>query len=169
MNKNLVLTGMMGVGKSTVGKSLAKKLLFKFIDIDKVIERQEGCSINFIFKSKSENYFRMLENEITLNELNKNNSVISLGGGSFMNPEIRNKIKNTCVSFWLDVNTNILIKRLNKSKRRPLLLSKNVAETVHKIYLERKKTYQKADFRIKCSSLRSTTITNKILKIYESL
>ena len=120
MSKNLVLTGMMGVGKSTIGKSLAKKLSFSFIDVDKIIEHEEDSSINFIFKNKSENYFRLLENKITLRELKKTDAVIALGGGAFLNNSVRKKVKELCISFWLDVNTNLLIKRLNKSKKRPL-------------------------------------------------
>ncbi len=168
MSKNLVLTGMMGVGKSTIGKSLAKKLSFSFIDVDKIIEHEEDSSINFIFKNKSENYFRLLENKITLRELKKTDAVIALGGGAFLNNSVRKKVKELCISFWLDVNTNLLIKRLNKSKKRPLLYKKNLVETINKIYLERKKTYNEADFRIKCNSLSSTIITNKIFKLYES-
>ena len=71
MRKNLTLTGMMGVGKSTIGKNLAKKLKYNFIDIDKLIEIKEKTSIGLIFKNKSENYFRKIENEITLEELKK--------------------------------------------------------------------------------------------------
>ena len=71
MGKNLTLTGMMGVGKSTIGKNLAKKLNYNFIDVDKLIEKKEGSSINLIFKNKSENYFRKIESEITLSELKK--------------------------------------------------------------------------------------------------
>ena len=89
MAKNLILTGMMGVGKSTVGKNLAKKLKYNFIDIDKLIETKEKSSISLIFKNKGESYFREIENEITLQELNKDNSVISLGGGAFLNKSIR--------------------------------------------------------------------------------
>ena len=85
MGKNLTLTGMMGVGKTTIGKILAKKLDYKFIDVDKLIEDKEGLSISFIFKNKSESYFRKVENEMTFAELKKDNSVISLGGGAFLN------------------------------------------------------------------------------------
>ena len=102
MKKNLVLTGMMGVGKSTIGKNLAKQLSLRFVDIDKIIEKKDGLSINRIFKTKNEAYFRKLENDISLQELQKNSSVISLGGGAFLNKSIRNCVKKTAISFWLD-------------------------------------------------------------------
>ena len=167
MKKNLVLTGMMGVGKSTVGKNLAQKLSYNFVDIDRTIESREGSTINLIFKNKSESYFRKLENEISLEKLKKKNTVISLGGGAFLNKSIRREIKNTSVSFWLDVDVSELIKRLKKNKKRPLLYNKNLNVTVNKIYLERKKTYSEADFRIKCNFLKSELIVEKILKLYE--
>ena len=167
MKKNLVLTGMMGVGKSTVGKNLAQKLSYNFVDIDRTIESREGSTINLIFKNKSENYFRKLENEISLEKLKKKNTVISLGGGAFLNKSIRREIKNTSVSFWLDVDVSELIKRLKKTKKRPLLYNKNLNVTVNKIYLERKKTYSEADYRIKCNFLGPDKIVDKILKLYE--
>ena len=167
MNKNLILTGMMGVGKSTIGRILAKKLKFTFIDIDKLIELKEGCSINVIFKNKGENYFRRLENNITLQELKKTNSVISLGGGAFLNKSIRQSVKKLSVSFWLDIATDLLIKRLEKAKKRPLLYKKNLKDAVKKIYLNRKKTYNEAEFKIKCSYLKSNEIADKVLKLYE--
>ena len=164
---NLILTGMMGVGKSTIGKILAKKLNYNFVDIDKLIEIKEGCSINLIFKNKSENYFRKIESEITLAELKKNNSVISLGGGAFLSSSIRRYVKKMSLSFWLDVPLEEMIKRLKKSRQRPLLFNKNISETVKKIYFERKKIYNEADHRIKCRSLRSEEIAKKILVFYE--
>ena len=167
MSKNLTLTGMMGVGKTTIGKKLAKKLKYNFIDVDKLIEFKEKSSINLIFKNKSESYFRKLENEISLEKLKKKNTVISLGGGAFLNKSIRREIKNTSVSFWLDVDVSELIKRLKKTKKRPLLYNKNLNVTVNKIYLERKKTYSEADFRIKCNFLGPDKIVDKILKLYE--
>ena len=124
MGKNLILTGMMGVGKSTIGRNLAKKLKYNFIDIDKIIETKEGMPISSIFKNKSECYFRKVENDVTLSQLKKNNSVISLGGGAFLNNVIRKNIKKMSVSFWLDVPIEELIKRLKKGRQRPLLYKK---------------------------------------------
>ena len=167
MKKNLVLTGMMGVGKSTVGKNLAQKLSYNFVDIDRTIESREGSTINLIFKNKSESYFRKIENEISLEKLKKKNTVISLGGGAFLNKSIRREVKNTSVSFWLDVDVSEIIKRLKKTKKRPLLYNKNLNVTVNKIYLERKKTYSEADYRIKCNFLGPDKIVDKILKLYE--
>mgnify|MGYP001214110709 FL=1 len=167
MGKNLTLTGMMGVGKSTIGKNLAKKLNYNFIDVDKIIEAKEGRSINSIFKNESESYFRKIENDITLAELKKRNSVISLGGGAFLNKSIRRSAKNFSISFWLDVPTYELTKRLRKSRQRPLLFKKDIDETVKKIYFDRKKIYNEADYRIKCNSLKLEEIKNKIIRIYE--
>ena len=158
---------MMGVGKSTIGRMVAKKLKYSFIDIDKLIEAKEGCSINLIFKNKGENYFRRMENNITLQELKRNNSVISLGGGAFLNKSIRRNVKKFSVSFWLDVSVVLLIKRLERTKNRPLLYKKNLKDVVKKIYLERKKTYNEAEFKIICNYLKSSEIVNKVLKLYE--
>ena len=158
---------MMGVGKSTIGKILAKKLNYKFVDIDRLIEAKEGSTINFIFRNKSENYFRKIENEITLIELKKDKSVISLGGGAFLNNSIRKSTKRLSASFWLDVPIDELIKRLEKSKKRPLLFKKNTQEEVKKIYFDRKKIYNEADYRIRCSSLKSEEIASKIINLYE--
>ena len=114
MKKNVVLTGMMGVGKSTVGKNLAERLNYKFVDIDRLIEKIEGCSIKIIFKQKSEIYFRKLEKQVTLRELEKENIVLALGGGAFLDKSVRQEIQKKSISFWLDTNLDILIKRLKK-------------------------------------------------------
>ena len=167
MGKNLSLIGMMGVGKSTIGKILAKQLDYKFVDVDKLIEDKEGSTINFIFKNKSESYFRKIENDITLAELKKYNYVISMGGGAFLNHSIRKSAKKLSTSFWLDVPIDELIKRLEKNYKRPLLSKKNTKEEIKKIYFDRKKIYNESDYRIKCETLRSEEIARKILDLYE--
>lgn len=167
MEKNLILTGMMGVGKSTTGKRLAKKLSYAFIDMDKIIEKQEGESISSIFRNKGEDYFRKLEKKQTLKELKKDKSVISLGGGAFLNSSIRQCSKKHSISFWLDVPIETLLKRLKKSKNRPVLGKEKTDGSIKKIYYIRKKFYNKADYRIKCKTLNLKQVIEKILYFYE--
>ncbi|MAC45165.1 MAG: shikimate kinase [Pelagibacteraceae bacterium] len=167
MEKNLILTGMMGVGKTTIGKRLAKELSYAFIDMDKIIEKQEGESISSIFRNKGEDYFRKIEKKLTIIELKKNSSVISLGGGAFLNSTIRQYSKKKSISFWLDVPIEILIKRLKKSKNRPVLEKEKTDASIKKIYFIRKKFYNKAHYRIKCKALTLKQIIEKILNFYE--
>ena len=169
LTKNLILTGMMGVGKSTIGKKLAKRLSFGFSDVDTIIEMVEKTTIRNLFNTKGESYFRKIEAKITLKELDKKKVVISLGGGAITNDAIRSAIrKKECISFWLDTDINILDTRLKKSKIRPLLFKKNLKSALIKIYTQRKKFYNKADFRVKCDLLKPDEIIDKILKYYES-
>ena len=168
MNKSLVLTGMMGVGKSTIGRLVAKRLKVKFIDVDKNIEKYEKKSIKQIFEDNGESYFRKLEEKITIKTLKNNQSVIALGGGAFINNEIREKVLSSCVSVWLKVDLDKLVKRYNKNDRRPLLNKKRLHTEIKKIYQSRKKIYELADFKINCDNIDKTKIVQKILDFYEN-
>ena len=168
MKKNLTLTGMMGVGKSTIGKTISRHLLMEFIDIDKIIEKKVKLTIPRIFEQKGESFFRKLEEKIALEEMKKNNIVVSLGGGAFMNKKIREYVLSNTKSFWLDMNVDLLTKRLNNSKKRPLLKNKDTKLTLEKIYNERKKTYSLANYKIDCNSLNTELIVKKIVKLYEN-
>ena len=158
----------MGVGKSTIGKKLAKKLKRKFVDIDKIIEIKEKNTIKEIFENKGEDYFRKIEKKITLEELKKNNLVMALGGGAFINTSIRRKIKSSCLSFWLDLTVESLLTRLKNVKKRPLLDQDKLEQSINKIYSERKKIYNESNFRIKCNSMDKDEIVYKIIELYES-
>ena len=159
---------MMGVGKSTIGKKLAKKLKRKFIDIDKIIEIKEKKTIKEIFENKGEHYFRKIEKKITLEELKKNNLIIALGGGAFINESIRREVKSSCLSFWLDLKVKSLLIRLKNVKKRPLLDQEKLERSINKIYSERKKIYNESHFRIKCNSMDKDEIVYKIIELYES-
>ena len=157
---------MMGVGKSTIGRAVADKLRMKFTDIDKDIEKKENLNIRDIFKDKGEAYFRDLEETTTKENLKKLNTVISLGGGAFINNEIRNLVLETSVSFWLDLEPKNIEIRLKNSKKRPLLNNNNLSETLKKIYSERKNTYDLANFRIDCNKIEQEQIVDKIINLY---
>ena len=95
---------MMGVGKSTIGRALATRLKLEFIDIDKIVEIKEKSSIKEIFENKGEEYFRKIEKKISIEEIKKQNLVIALGGGAFLDSVVRKEVKNSCISFWLDLS-----------------------------------------------------------------
>ena len=118
--ENLVFLGMMGSGKSSIGSLVAKKLNLNFIDIDKEIEKKLGISIKEIFKRKGENYFRKFEEKITLNKLKLSSTVISLGGGAFINQKIRRVVLKKNISFWLNWSDQILLNRIRNSTKRPI-------------------------------------------------
>ena len=164
MNKSLVLTGMMGVGKSTIGRLLANKLKVRFIDIDNLIEKKEGKSISKIFQVSGEAYFRDIEQKITKEVVKNSKGVIALGGGGFINPEIRNDVLKYSISFWLHAKLETLVKRYKKNKKRPLLKS-NIGSNVKKIFFLRKKIYAQANFRINCDDIEKKEIIDKIIKL----
>ena len=99
--KNIVLLGMMGSGKTTLGKIISKKLNRKFIDVDNEIEIEEGMKISDMFQKKGEDFFRKTEEKISLQFLKKTSSVISLGGGAFINKNIQNEVLRNQISIWL--------------------------------------------------------------------
>ena len=112
LNKNIVLLGMMGSGKSTIGYLLSRNINFNFLDIDKFIEKEMGLKIYDIFQKKGEIYFRNLEEKITLKFLKGKGKIISLGGGAFLNKNIRKEILKNHISFWLSWNNSTIIKRI---------------------------------------------------------
>ena len=167
MKKSLVLTGMMGAGKSTIGRLIAKRLRAKFIDVDKVIEKNQKKSIKRIFENNGEKYFRKIEEKITSQILKKKEVIIALGGGAFINNEIREKVLKSCISVWLKVDINKLALRY-KNNRRPLLNKKNSDTDVKKLYQLRKKIYSLANYKINCDNMSKTKIVEKILAFYEN-
>jgi len=145
--KNICIMGLMGSGKSIIGKDLSKYLNIKFYDTDKEIELKTNKSINKIFKEDGEKYFRDIEEKICIELLGYDNCIISLGGGSIINKNIRKVIKKNSYSIYLQVKLINLMNRLKSSKKRPLLNKKdNKKELLEDLYNERRKFYKNADF-----------------------
>ncbi len=166
-SKNIVFVGMMGSGKSTIGLLLSKKLKKSFFDIDTYIEKELGKKISTIFKEKGETFFREYEEKITLKILQKKNIVISIGGGAFLNKNIRLEVLKNHISFWLKWNSKILINRIKKNPKRPIAFNSTKGELFDMVK-KRSNFYSKAMYKINCNNQTKTEIIRKILKIYEN-
>lgn len=143
--KNIILCGFMGCGKTTVGEMLSQKLNVEFLDIDKIIEEKQNLKISEIFENFGEDYFRKLESATVNKICNLKNKVISLGGGTLENFENFKKLKTNGIIFFLDVSLNILKLRLQNDTKRPLLKSQNIDS----LFFDRLENYKKyADFTI---------------------
>ena len=167
INKSLVLIGMMGSGKSSIGKILSKKLEFEFIDTDIKIEEFEKKTISEIFNRNGEKYFRKIEEVISLKYLKLNNKVIALGGGGYINPTIRKFTQKKCITIWLDWKNETLINRIKYSKKRPLVMKLSNLE-LEELITKRSTMYNLSDYKINCDKLDKHQITEKIIKIYEN-
>ena len=166
LNKNIVLIGMMGSGKSTIGYFLSKSTNLKYVDVDKLIEKETGLKIYNIFEKKGEEYFRNLEEKITLKLLRSKKNIISLGGGGFINKNIRKEVLNNNISFWLTWKSSTIIKRINKSNKRPIAF-KSSENDLKKLVSDRSKIYSEANFKINCETLTKNMIVNEIIDLYE--
>ena len=167
-NKNLILIGNPGSGKSTIGILLAQKLNLRFFDIDFLIENKTNMKIAEIFEKKGEDEFRNLEKEITLKFLNKTNCIISLGGGAFINEIIKKKVKKKGIAVWLKWDSQTLVNRIRKNKKRPIALNLDDSELRDLINI-RSKIYSKANYKINCENMNKIEIVKKIIQIYERI
>jgi len=167
LKKNLVLLGMMGCGKSTIGTIISQKKKLIFLDIDKLIEKETNMKITEIFEKKSEKFFRNLEEKITLKSLSLSKNVIALGGGAFLNEKIRKEVITNNYSVWLNCDSKTLISRLKNNKKRPLALNITDNELLELIS-KRSKIYSKSQFKINCHKLTKNEIVKKIIDLYNN-
>lgn len=162
--KTIVLTGMMGAGKTSTGKMLAQQLSCEYIDLDTQIENDEKISISEIFERYGEKYFRDKETEAIKKIFTPENMVISLGGGTFENQNIRDFLLRNAVVVYLETSAQTIFNRIKNNTSRPLLKNKMNVETINNIINIRKKNYKLATYCIITDNKTIEDTTLEILK-----
>ena len=162
---NIVILGMTGVGKTTIGKILSKIIKFEFIDIDNEIERASNLKVHDFFEKYGEKEFRNLEKKVFLKFLQKKNTIISTGAGILNNDEIIFKIKEESISVFLDIKTSTLVNRLKHNIRnRPKLKKGDLKKNLENMYKNRITNYNQADIKISVDQLPAGDIVSRIIK-----
>ena len=143
--RTIALVGLMGVGKSTIGRRLAGALGLPFRDADQEIEKAAGRSISEIFAERGEEEFRAGERRVIARLLDEGPHVLSTGGGAFMNPKTRALIREKAVSVWLKADLEVLVRRVSRKDTRPLLAGRDPREVLERLMIERYPVYAEAD------------------------
>ncbi len=161
--RSLVLVGMMGAGKSSIGRKLASRLGLPFVDADAEIELAAGMSISDIFAKHGEPYFRAGEARVIARLLDGGPQVLATGGGAFMNPETRAAVRAKAISLWLKAEYEVLLRRIKRRSDRPMLKTEDPAETLKQLLKEREPVYAEADLIVHSRDVPHETIIAEIL------
>ncbi|MFH0703143.1 MAG: shikimate kinase [bacterium] len=168
MAKNIILIGLMGCGKTTIGRLIAEKLNKKFVDTDELIEKEMQKNINEIFKLYGENFFRELESKIIKKITLEINQVISTGGGIVEIPENIECLKQNSMIFYLYAPVEELFRRIKNENNRPLLKNDNPLETLEKLLNKRERFYNRANIKINTVNKEFDKIISEIIREYEN-
>lgn len=148
LKRTVALVGMMGAGKSSLGRRLAARLAVPFYDADGEIEKAAGCSINEIFERYGEEAFRDCERKVIARLLNDDPHVLATGGGAFIDDETRARVKAQALSVWINVPLDVLVTRVKRRDTRPMLKNGDTGEIVTRLLREREPVYAEADLTI---------------------
>lgn len=161
--RNLVIVGLMGAGKSAIGKLVAQYLGIPFVDSDHEIERVSRMTIPELFEAYGEPEFRKLEQRVIKRLLRTGPRVLSTGGGAFMNEETRASIRENGLSLWLDADLEILWERVIKRDNRPLLKTANPKKTLEDLMIARYPTYATAHLTVKSRDIRKDAMAHEVI------
>jgi shikimate kinase len=163
-SRSIVLVGMMGVGKSSIGRRLAARLGVPFVDADSEIEKAAGMNIADIFARHGEDYFRSGEARVIARLLDGGPQVLATGGGAVMNADTRVAIKAKGVSIWLSAELDVLMRRINKRKNdRPMLQTADPAATLRELLVAREPAYAQADLTVQSREVPHDAIVSEIM------
>ena len=161
--RSIVLVGMMGAGKSSVGRRLGARLGIPFQDADIEIEKAAGMTIPEIFATRGEPYFRAGEARVIARLLESGPQVLATGGGAFMNPGTRAAIRQKGISVWLKADFDVLMRRVKRRADRPLLQSPDPGETLRRLMAERSPTYAEADIVVESRDVAHEAVVDEVL------
>jgi shikimate kinase len=161
--RSVVLVGMMGAGKSSVGRRVALRLGIPFVDADTEIEKAAGMAISDIFAIRGEAEFRAGEARVILRLLEGGPQVLATGGGAFINPDTRAAIAAKGISIWLKAEPDVLMKRIKRRQDRPLLHTADPAATLRKLLDEREPVYALADLTVQSREVTHDRIVDEIV------
>jgi len=167
MTRNIILTGFMGTGKSSVGRLLASYLHYTFCDLDSVVVQKEGQSINSIFASKGESYFREVESAMLRAVLQQSSQVVSTGGGAVLSRENRDLMKKSGVVINLVASPEIILQRLHTDEERPLLRESKNLPQIEILLKQREVFYSEANIRIDTDGKNVEDVARDILNFLE--
>ncbi|RPI38486.1 MAG: shikimate kinase [Nitrospiraceae bacterium] len=165
--KNIVLTGFMGAGKTTIGKALAKMLHMKLVDVDEEIEISQKMTINDIFKIYGEPYFRDIETAMIKKLSHNKNCIISTGGGAVLRDENMEALKENGIVFCLDANAETILERTGNNQDRPLLKVENPKKKIEELLAYRRPFYEKAGIMIETDGKTPLQIAEEIMELYK--
>lgn len=166
MNKNIILVGLSGSGKTTLGNILSKLSSFSFVDTDEIIVKLQNRSINNIFSTNGEEFFRTLETQVSKEVSAFDKQIISTGGGIVLKEENLKYLKQNGVVFYLKTSVNTLLTRLEGDTTRPLLKTDDVKKKLENMLENREKLYEKADVTVETDKLSPEETAREILRIY---
>lgn len=166
-DKPIVLVGLMGVGKTTVGRRLAKRMNLAFVDADEEIERAAGLTVEEVFSRFGEGYFRDGERRVIARLLEGNRQIIATGGGAFMNDETRALILEKAIAIWLDADLETLVKRVGRRNTRPLLKSGDPAKILANLAATRNPVYATAHIHVMGNDSPHEITVEKIIEALE--
>lgn len=162
--RSIVLVGLMGAGKSTVGRRLAQKLGLEFTDADAEIERAAGKTVPDIFRDHGEAYFREGERKVIARLLESGAQVLATGGGAFMNEETRKNIARLGISVWLKADMDLLMKRVRRRDNRPLLKAEDPDAVMRQLIAERYPVYGQADVTVESRDVPHNSIVSDVIR-----
>lgn len=164
LSKPIVLVGLMGAGKSTIGIRLASALKLPFVDSDAEIEEAAGCSVSDLFAIYDEEIFRDLEKRVIKRLLQNPKQVLATGGGAYMQEPIREMISKKAFTIWLRADLDVLLERVNRRDTRPLLAKGNKQKILSKLIKERYPIYEQADMIVDSATGSHENVVKEIVK-----